>query len=163
MILHSKKWRGDEGSIDFVQLVVGLMIIGIAAVGTFQALFYGYQHLDTEMRYKKASSIARSYLEYWQGRIHVDFDTKDIPTRAGNLGRPERVLLDRRNPNVNYDDVYCYVSYAPLSLEPFDRNDALMGGYWPIVVYLQWWEPYDSPNRPPREITFFGSMVPADI
>jgi len=162
MNLHRKAWQRDEGSIDMVQLVVGLMIIGIAAVGTFQALFYGYEQLDAQMRYRKAISMARSYVELWQGRIHTDFDVNNRSIRNGNLGRPAVYLLDIRDPMTDFDDVYCQLSYGPL--EPVDLPTTGVGvDHWKIRVFCKWWEPNESYGHLPHEIFFDATMVPAAL
>jgi len=152
----------DEGSIDFIQLIVGLMIIAIAAVGTFQALFYGYEQLDYEMRYRKAISMARSYVEYWQGRIHTDFNPNDRATMVGNLGDPHVFLLDERNPTITYDDIYCEVAYGPIV--PVDLETTGEGvDHYLISVIVSWWEPNESRMIAPHEIEFSAAMVPATL
>src|SRR3972149_2928910 len=103
-----RKMCGEEGSIDFMQLSVGLMIISIASVGTLQSLYYGYEQLDQQMRHRKAVMVARSYVEYIQGRIHTDFDPKrssDTKFKNGNHGNPEEALLDARDPSTDLDDI----------------------------------------------------------
>lgn len=159
------RWSGDDGSIDFIQVVIGLMIVAIACVGTFQALAYGYDHLNQQMRYRKALSIARSYVEYWQGRIHTDFDPNDRQTRAGNLaGGGQTVLLDTGDPTTTSDDIYCNVAYGPL--EAVDLQVTGVGiDYWKIRVYVNWDEYPAGHNRPPRhsDIFFDATMVPAAL
>lgn len=155
-------WRDDRGSIDFIQLVVGLLIVAIAAVGTLQALSFGYDHLKEEMRYRKAISIARAYLEYWQGRIHTDFDASDVVTRAGNLGTPKRVLIDSGEMNDDRDDVYGFLSYGPI--EAIDQPETGTGiDYYVVKVYLKWWEIGQSSRNSPKEVKFIGTMVPAAL
>jgi len=156
------RWSGDDGSIDFIQVVIGLMIVAIACVGTFEALAYGYDHLNQQMRYRKALSIARSYVEYWQGRIHTDFDPSDRVTRAGNLGGGQTVLLDEGDPTTSVDDIYCTISYGPL--EGVDLQVTGVGvDYWKIRVYVKWWEINESHTIPPHEIFFDATMVPAAL
>lgn len=154
--------RGDAGGIDFVQVVVGLLIIGIACVGTLQALVTGYDQLNFQMRYRKALALGRAYMEYWQGRIHSDFDPNNMVDRAGNLGNPLRKLLDEGDPTTDTDDVFCEVSYGPLI--PIDQPETGLGvDYWEIRVYVKWWEPYQSKRSIPYEIALFGTSVPASL
>lgn len=161
MQMFKKLCRRDEGSIDFVQLVTGLMIISIAAVGTFQALIYGYEQLDYEMRHRKAVSVARSYVEYWQGRIHTDFPTTRQEMN-GNLNRPEQFLLDERDPNTDFDDIDCWVSYG--RLEAVDLQATGEGvDHYKIRVYVSWWEPEQSRLTQAKEIFFDATMVPAAL
>lgn len=164
MTVNLKKWREDEGGIDFVQLIVGLMIIGIAAIATFDALHYGYEQLDYQMRYRKAISIARSYAEYWQGRVHTDFDPRDPGYRAmlaGNLNHPETVLLDERDPEEPYDDITAKLSYG--RLVPVDLQTTGLGiDHWKIRVYLTWHEPWeDDRSERIHEIFLDATMVPS--
>lgn len=166
MQMHKKAWMSDEGGIDFVQVVVGLLIIGIAAVGTLQAMFYGYEQLDYQMRYRKAISIARSYVEYLQGRIHTDFNPGDAQFMAGNQARPETVLLDKRDPSTNYDDIYCDISYG--RIDPIDDDQTGRGVDWyKIRVYLSWQEPSIEPDQKldqtTHQIWFDATMVPAKL
>lgn len=157
-----KTWRQDEGSIDFIQILVGLLIISIAAVGTFQALFYGYEQLDYQMRYKKAISMARSYVEYWQGRIHTDFNPGDRQMMVGNLGDPEVFLLDERDPTTILDDIYCEVAYGQIS--PIDLDETGEGvDHYLIYVIVSWWEPNEPENTIPNEVEFYAAMVPAAL
>ncbi len=155
-------WRQDEGSIDFIQIFVGLLIIAIAAVGTFQALFYGYEQLDFQMRYRNAICIARSYVEYWQGRIHTDIDFRDRATMLGNLRTPREVILDSRDPSTVLDDVYCNVAYGAIREVDFEATGAGVDHYL-IYVIVTWWEPNDSPVAPPHEVAFHAAMVPAAL
>jgi|SaaInl8_200m_RNA_FD_contig_31_80676_length_716_multi_3_in_0_out_0_1 hypothetical protein len=170
MNAYKSRLHEDEGGLDFVQIVIGLLIISIAAVGTFQSLFWGYEQLDFQMRYRKAISIARSYAEYWQGRIHTDFpSSKDASFRsvkAGNLSSPLEVLLDQRDPARDDDDIVCKIAYAPLV--PVDLNTTGSGiDYWEIVVRLTWYEPnselgsrgYDEQRSFPHEIVFYTAMT----
>ncbi|MFN3821906.1 MAG: hypothetical protein ACK4OO_06185 [bacterium] len=152
----------DEGGIDFIQVVVGLLIIGIACVGTLQALTFGYDHLKFQMRYRQAVALGRAYMEYWQGRIHTDFDPLDMVARAGNLSNPVQMLLDEGDPTTDADDIYCWVSYGPLI--PIDQSETGIGvDYWEIRVYVKWWERYQPKRDIPYEIALFGTAVPASL
>lgn len=158
-----KKWRGDEGSIDLIQLVVGLMIISIAAVGTLKALYWGYEQLDYQMRHRMAISIARSHVEYLQGRLHSDFDEakfQDAALKTGNITNPLIKLLDARNPNIDYDDIYCEVSHD--ELKPFnDTKTKALVDYWKIQVFVRWNEPGDDSTVPLKKVFFEARMVPS--
>lgn len=164
MSWFTHRWKRDVGGIDFIQIVIGLTIVAIAAVGTFQALNYGNEQLNYQMRYRKAMSIARSHLEYWQGRIHIDFNAGDQRTKAGNFGQPvEATLLDEGDPNTADDDVNCYVRYGPL--EPVDLPLTGAGlDHWTIKVKVTWWEPdQDLIRDVPNEVKLQGTMVAAAL
>jgi len=160
----NSKWRDDAGSIDFIQIVVGLLIVAIAAVGTFQALNFGNDKMNQQMRYRKAMSIARSYVEYWQGRIHTDFDDKDPRVIQGNLNQSvDPTVLDLGDPTTDADDVMCYVRYG--RLDPIDLLETGLGvDYWRINVKVTWWEP-GTPRNPDYEqsVIFTGTMVSAGL
>jgi hypothetical protein len=164
MQMIKKNWHSEEGSIDFIQLVVGLMIISIAAVGTLQALYYGYDQLDFQMRHRKAISIARSYVEYLQGRLHADFnetDFNDVALKAGNLANPHIKLLDDRDPSTDLDDVVCEVSHRPLV--PIDQPETKGMDYWVIQVFVRWYEPNSGNNAKKHSVFFDARMVPSGI
>jgi hypothetical protein len=159
----NRKWRDDSGSIDFIQVVIGLMIVGIAAVGTFQALNFGNDQMNQQMRYRKAMSIARSQVEYLQGRIHTDFDEKDDRFIGGNLTQnADPTTLDLGDLTRADDDVMCYVRYG--RLVPVDLVETGPGAdYWRIRVQVTWWEPDQDQRSLPHMVTFDGSMVPAAL
>lgn len=165
MIVKNNKWRSDEGSIDFIQVVVGLMIISIAAVGTLQGLYYGWQQLDEQMRHRKATSLARSYLEAIQGRVHTDMkeDANNNIFLQGNLARPKTWLLDERDPFTAFDDIYCKVSYGPITKRDFPTTGEGVDQY-EIQVHVTWEEPRSIGfGGAFREVAFSGVMVPAGI
>jgi hypothetical protein len=158
-----KKWRSDDGGIDFIQVVVGLLIISIAAVGTLHAMYYGWQQLDQQMRYRKAVSLARSYMEYMQGRIHTDFEPNDIQFMSGNLTHPLTWKLDERDPYTTFDDIECQVSYGPIVQRDFPTTGDGVDQY-EMQVHVTWFEPTDLwSSGHSREIVFFGTMVPAAL
>lgn len=163
----NKTWREDAGSIDFVQVIVGLMIVGIAAVGTFQALQFGNDQMNQQMRYRKAMSVARSYLEYWQGRVHIDPPTQDNEL-AGNLNKGDqdpsvrRITLDEGDLTKDNDDVECYLRYGRIT--PVDLMETGEGDdYWRLRVKVSWYEPDQDHATEPHSVTFDGSMVPAEM
>jgi len=168
MNAFKRKWQQDKGSIDLIQLFAGLLIISIAAVGTFQALFYGYEQLDFQMRYRKAISMARSYTEYWQGRIHTDFNTDDRRMMIGNLRDPEVFLLDERDPTTDFDDIFCEVAYGEIVPRSFDALDVRQGEggiseYYLIEVRVSWYEPNDRTRVSPHQVAFHAAMVQAAL
>lgn len=168
--MHTKKrWCNDSGSMDFIQLVIGMLIVAIAAVGSYQALFFGTAQLDAEMRYRKAISLARSYAEYWQGRVHIDFPAFDDPRRpqvvAGNLSNRITVVLDKRDPNNTEDDITATIAYRKLEEVMRESNPAEIL-YWRIKVIVRWDEPtlqgdVGRFSNSWREIEFVAGMAHA--
>lgn len=164
----SRKWREDAGSIDFVQIVVGLMITAIASVGTFQALSYGNDQLNYQMRYRKAMSVARSYAEYWQGRIHTDFPTT-VREFQGTLGQPvQGSILDPRDPTTEADDIMCFVRYGritPVTNQELGntRDGQPIVSHYSIRVQVSWWEPDEDTRWEPHMVTFDAAMVTAAL
>lgn len=165
-------WRGDAGSIDFVQIVVGLIVVGAACIGTFQALEFGNNQLNSQMRYRKAMSIARSHVEYWQGRIHTD--TPTLNEMQGNLGQNvgqarNAYMLDERDPLTETDDIWCDVRYGTITPVPnvelgVDKRGNPLTSHFVIRVYVTWMEPNSSEYQPRKsEVVFQGSMVPASF
>lgn len=164
-----KMWRSDSGSIDFVQVVVGLMIISIAAIGTLDSLYWGYQHLDQQMRYRKALSIARSYVEYCQGRIHTDLYTQegdkirriDAAFMAGNTAHPEIWLLDSRDPTTEFDDITCRVSHGPVIVVDYPETKGI--DHFKFWVKVEWSEPGERSRTPLHKVEFAATMVTATL
>ncbi len=159
----NSKWRDDAGGIDFIQIVIGLMIVAIASIGAFQALNYGNEKMNQQMRYRKAISVARSYVEYWQGRIHTDFEPTDPRLVAGNFDQVvDPTELDLGDPTTDADDVMCYVRYG--RLDPVDLAETGVGvDYWRINVKVTWWEPDQPHNTDPQMVKFSGTMVSAGL
>ena len=156
-----KKWHRDEGSVDLIQLIVGLMIISIASVGTLKSLYWGYEQLDYQMRHRKAISIARSHVEYLQGRLHSDYNAskfQDEALRVGNIANPLIKLLDERDPSIDYDNIYCEVSHD--ELKPFYHPETKGLDYWKIKVFVRWNEPGEDSVDPLRKVFFVARMVP---
>lgn len=166
--LHS-----DAGSIDFVQIIVGLIVVGAACVGTFQALEFGNNQLNAQMRYRNAISIARSYVEYWQGRIHTD--SPNMGEMGGNLGTSpgqarNRYLLDKRDPLTDVDDIYCDVRYGAILAVPNaelginkDTGKTLIS-HFVIRVAVSWVEPGSEKGYQKQNVVELqGSMVPASF
>lgn len=153
MTAEKKSRRNDEGGIDFIQLVISLLIVSIACVGTLQALYYGYDELDRQVRYRKALSIARSYVEYWQGRIHTD--TPKGRELVGNLrGNPVIALLDERKRDTEEDNIECNLRYALDQRTETPRGEKL--DYWVIQVQASW----EEPDGKQESIDVVATMVP---
>ena len=157
------KLMQEDGGIDFVQLIVGIMIISIATLGTFQSLFYGYDQLDYQMRYRKALSIARSQVEYWQGRIHTDFPT--VAKMNGNLGSPQVFSLDKRDLTTSRDDIECEVAYAKIDAIPDPESISNEIDHWDIRVIVTWYEPGKSEDAgdASNTIELYAPMVPSTL
>lgn len=162
MCAMRKKWRNDEGSVDLMQIFVGLLIISIASIGTLQGLVWGYGQLETQMRHRKALSMARSYVEYLQGRVHSDLDIKNREDQlliAGNGSNRLRKLLDERDPATTTDNIYCSVWHN--ALEPVDDPRTKGLDYWEIRVFVEWDEPDDQTLESTHKIFFEARMTPS--
>lgn len=130
----------DKGSIDFVQLVIGLMIIAIACVGTFSMMYTGWDKFNYEMRQRQALAIARSEVDYIQGRI--DCDTLSFQKMSSNINHPKIFLLDKRKPDVGSDDIFCDVYHTKIS--PIDLVETGIGvDFYKFNVTVRWEEPED--------------------
>ena len=160
-----KKWRSDDGSIDFIQIVTGLVIIGIASIATIDGFHQGYGWLDYQNRHTKAVSIARSYMEYLQGRIHTDFQParfEDARLMQGNRTAPLEVLLDGRNPADPNDNVFCSVYHGPfLAVDRPETGEGI--DYWRIRVWVQWNEPNSNSPVLHHQIFLEGMMLPEGL
>ena len=140
--------KNDVGSIDLVQLIIGIIIISIAVIGTTKSFVYGWQTQDWQMRHKKAMCIARSEAEFTQARINTEFDPKkdNIELMLGNEKHPAKMLLDKRDPDIDYDDIYCLVSRS--ALIPIDDLDNGVGvDYFRFTTKTVWREPNEIEDR----------------
>lgn len=164
MLKLSKRWSGDSGSVDFVQLVIGMFIVALACAGTFKAIQFGNDHLKKEMRYRQAMCVARSYMEYWQGRVNI-YLPNDNGSMQGTLNRNvEQVLLDAGNPEEPGDEVYGMVRYGEilakrspqLGTEKDSRLPRL--SHYVLSVTVTWHEP-DEPANITHEVLFKGAMI----
>lgn len=160
-----QNWRSDEGSIDFVQIVVGLLIIGIAAIGTIDGFHQGYGWLDFQNRHTKAVSIGRSYMEYLQGRVHTDFDPgsfEDNQLMRGNLRQPIIVLLDGRDPDNPNDQVFCNVYHGPFLDEDVPETGEGVD-FWRLRVWVEWNEPKSHSAVELNKVFFESVMISTGI
>ena len=161
-----QKWRSDEGSLDFIQVITGLVIIAIAAITTIDGLGQGYGWLDYQNRHTKAVAIARSYMEYLQGRIHTDFDPagrfEDAQLMQGNKRAPVTVLLDGRDPANPNDNVECKVHHGPLL--PIDQPQTGTGiDFWKIRVHVEWNEPKSHSMFEKHSVFFESAMISSGL
>lgn len=160
-----QNWRSDEGSIDLIQVVVGLLIIGIAAIGTIDGFHQGYGWLDFQNRHTKAVSVARSYMEYLQGRVHADFDPakfEDAQLMRGNLRAPNLVLLDGRDSGNPNDQVFCKVYHGPFLAEDVPETGAGTD-FWRLRVWVEWNEPKSHSTFELQKVFFESVMIPTGL
>lgn len=160
-----QRWNADGGSIDFMQLVIGLFIVALASAGTFKAIQFGNDHMKKEMRYRQAISIARSYMDYWQGRVHI-YLTTDDRTMNGTLNQiVEPMLLDNGDPNKVGDEVYCSVRYGRITpvtspaLGIVEETHRARLSHYILRVVVTWIEP-DDPTGYINSVEFQGAMLP---
>lgn len=143
--------KNERGSIDFMQLIAGLIIIVVVIIAFSKILVYGYVNLEGEMRYKKGLSIARSHVEYIQARIDSDFDLGD---RKLIFGSTKTILLDARKPDTPLDNIYCEVSHE--ALIPVDFVETGPGvDFYKFWVSVKWTEP----DGQEKEIEKLGTMI----
>ena len=168
MTKGKRNWSDEAGSVDFVQVVIGLLIVGIACVGTFASLQFGNDQLNYQMHYRKAMSIARSQVEYWQGRIHTD--TPSVREMQGDLNAPSlnniSVTIDAGDPNNPNDDIIGYVRYGQivpitnLALGK-DKTGMPLVSHFIVRANVSWQEL--GPGAPLNIVKFQGAMVPAAL
>jgi hypothetical protein len=117
------------------------------------------------MRHRKAIMVARSYVEYMQGRIHSDFkitNQMDARWAGGNLGSGYSAILDERDPMTELDDIRCRVAHG--QIVPVDNPQTGVGwDYYKINVIVEWDEPDDKTWNPVHSVVFHAYMVPKDL
>ena len=133
----------DNGSIDFIQLIVGLIIIAIATIGTLSMMYDGWHGLTYQMQRRGAVSLARAEVEYWQGRIDCDSMLTSQEMSSNKL-IPKRWSLDR--------DTECDVFHSQII--PVDLIETGVGiDYYAFNVTTRWIEPLGNKTR---QVTLFA-------
>ena len=140
--------KNDGGSLDYIQLVIGIIIISIAALATVKTFSHGWKAQDWQQRHKMALLIARSEVETIQATIG-----SEGPLPRSNERHPLMVMLDKRSP-IEEDDIYCDVCHGEIT--PIDRPETGEGiDYYKFWVLVTWLEPNGTVKR---EVEFHAAM-----
>ncbi|MBS1261366.1 MAG: hypothetical protein MAG453_00687 [Calditrichaeota bacterium] len=139
-LTHSpaRRTHVSRPGVTLIELVVALVVIGTAAVGTTIAVFNAYGQLQRQRHRMTANEFLRAEVEYWQGRIHIAMPT---PAEMSSRG-PERVVtIDERSPGNAHDDIIGVVRREPIEAHVLINTTNTLQYYWEIPVVINYTEP----------------------
>jgi hypothetical protein len=151
-------WKDEKGSLDFVQIVIAILMIAIAAVSTTYSIYVGRATLTEQLQEKQALRYAREEMEYWAGQVLSGEVTAFEVGGSGNLGT--RVLIDARDPEDMSDNVWgrvCYGRLEPVFSELVGETSSI--DFYRIHVWVIW--PENLPERERHRIDLYTSMFPS--
>jgi prepilin-type N-terminal cleavage/methylation domain-containing protein len=125
---HSLKRRKG---MTLVELLVGLTVMSIAAVGTATGFWSAYGQLERQRHKMRANQLLRQYTEKYQGLIHTYPPTEII---ANQYSRWEQVIIDPRGPG-SRDDIIGEIRRWPIGKEHVEGSNRLVD-YNEIVVEI---------------------------
>ena len=115
MKAHLKHRRG----MTLIELLVALIVMATAAVGTAVAFYTAHGQLQRQRHSMRVNQILREHAEQYQGTIHASLINIDFMTQ---YTRWHEYLVDSKGVG-SRDDVYCRVRREPL--EPVDLIETI--------------------------------------
>ena len=141
---------GSRRGMTLIELVVGMVVVGTAAVGTSIAVFNAYGQLQRQRHRMIANQYMRAEIEYWQGRIHTAPPTVH---QMNNAIRHE-VIIDEREPGDRYDDITGEVVRQPIRPHILVSTSSQLQYYWEIPVSIKYTEPSWVLSEPDVEVEY---------
>ncbi|MBL7191472.1 type II secretion system protein [bacterium] len=139
--------KGERGGIDLIQIVVALMIIGIAAATATFSMYIGKGAIETEFRKKRALQLARDEVEFWIAKAYWGDEGVQLNPMSCALTYSRVETLDPRG-NGNNDDIECDVIREPITKSySIAGQDTII--QYKIIVNVVWDEPYFPNEAPP--------------
>jgi hypothetical protein len=148
-------WRCERGGLDFVQVIIAMMIVAIAAVSTTYSIYVGRLTLDEKLQEKQAIRYAREEMEYWSGRVLVSPPNSQEMLGDAQTGR--RVLIDPRKPNDASDNIWGKVFYARITPVNLQVTGEELTDYYKIHVWVVW--PDNVPEEERHRVDLYSSMI----
>ena len=143
--------RRSRPGVTLIELVVALVVIATAAVGTTVAVFNAYGQLQRQRHRMTANQYLRQEVEYWQGRIHSAMPSvPEMNTRS----EKRLVIIDERNPGNTQDDIVGYVFREPLKAHILVSSSVTKQYYWEIPVVIEYTEPSWSFTGQPVDLQY---------
>jgi len=127
MKLSLKRRKG----MTLVELLIGLIVMSIAAVGTATAFWSSYGQLERQRHRMRANQLLRQYTEKYQGLVHCYPPTEIM---ANQYSRWEDVVIDPKGPG-DSDDVIGQIRRWPIGKETVE-NSAKAVDYNEVVVEI---------------------------
>ncbi len=153
--IFNRRWSFGLGKsrrgMTLVELIVGIIVVGTAAVGTSIAIFNSYGQLQRQRHRMMANQHLRAEIEYWQGRIHIAMPTRD---EMRNTMDPRPVLIDERDPTDESDNLMGEIVRKPISHHDMVNTPTTEQRYWEIPVEITYTEPSWSIGVPDAEIKY---------
>ncbi len=152
--IFTHRWFGGKSGsrrgMTLIELVVGMMVVGTAAVGTTIAVFNAYGQLQRQRHRMVANQLMRAEIEYWQGRVHTAFPTVHQMNNA--ITHP--VVIDKRDPGDRYDDILGEVTREPIREHVLVATSTQLQYYWEIPVKIVYTEPTWVLGEPDVEVEY---------
>jgi len=150
-------WKDENGSLDFVQIVIAILIIAIAAVSTTYSIYVGRATLIEQLQEKQALRYAREEMEYWGGQVLTGGVSSFEINGSGNFGT--RVLIDPRDPADNSDNIWGRVYYGRIvPIYSLLQGQTASIDYCQIHVWVIW--PDNVPVGESHRVDIYTSMFP---
>lgn len=153
--IFTRRWFCGAGKsrrgVTLIELIVGMIVVGTAAVGTSIAVFNAYGQLQRQRHRMIANQHLRAEIEYWQGRIHTAMPIRDQMTNTTD-GR--LVLIDERDPSTDADDIMGLVVRKPIGTHDMVNTTTSLQYFWEIPVSIKYTEPSWSTRTPDADIVY---------
>lgn len=152
--------KRDRRGVALIELIVSLIVIATASVGTTIAFFSAYGMLQQQRHRMRANEFLREETEYWQGRVHLISRLSEHERQQPRSWRD--VIIDPRGPGAQ-DDVVGRIrreSIVAKNIIQTPQNP----DYYEIPVVIQWEEPPLVPgdNPIPMEEKLVSYWIPAN-
>jgi len=143
-VKYLSKMTNEIGGVDLIQILIALIIIGIAAVSATFSVFVARGALDAEWRKKRALEIARDEVEYWTAFIYEGQGGVAVPEflKIRTITREDTIGFWQGNSD---DPIICKVIRDPLEIDEYLKSSKGMECY-KIKVSVVWDERSDNPN-----------------
>lgn len=150
-------WNNEKGGLDYVQVMIAMLIVSIAAVSTVYSIYVGRASLTQEYQEKQALRYAREEMEYWCGRLLGD--TLSSVEKLGDLQGGRRVLIDPRDPQNASDNLWGRVFYSPIIPTYLMVTGEDIRDYYSVHVWVIWPYGRSISRDEQRRIDLYSSMI----
>lgn len=139
--IFTRRWFRGVGKtrrgVTMVELIVGMIVVGTAAIGTTIAVFNAYGQLQRQRHRLIANQYLRSEVEFWQGRIHTAMPSSH---QMSNATAGHLVTIDERDPTTEADDIIGKVVRKPIRTHIMVNTSTTIQYYWEIPVTIKYTE-----------------------
>lgn len=157
---RSSLLRRNRRGVTLIELIVALVVIAVASVGTAIAFFNTWGYLYNQRLRMRANAELRQEVEYWQGRVHAAFPTNNEMQATGW----REVILDERGPGAS-DDVVAQIRREVIVPHVYAEVTSTEQSYvmYEIPVVIKYDQPTWALDEDPVEVqyTLVGYWLPA--